>query len=215
MFDSLKNLFQNRRTVRYASPDAIPDSDVTKLIDIARLSPSADKLYAYKIYVLTNSSEGFSKKRELVEFARCGSDQPGDPWTSREINLSLLSGVVFYFTVTGKPVADLPSTVKSHTTSKLRTYSIVDATINATMIMMAAESMGYKTAFSSFISDTPESRQILTGGTTEEIVLAMAVSQPRPVPPVTILPIKFKTYRPYIITNKSRNITSVAPIKVI
>jgi nitroreductase len=216
MLDSLKNLFQNRRTVRFASEKSIPDQDIEKLIYVAKLAPSADKLYAYKIYVLTNSLEGFSKKRQMIEFARCGPDVPGDPWTGREINLSLISGVVFYFTVTGVPVVLPESTVKSHQTTKLRTYSIIDASINATMIMMAAESMGYKTAFISFITDSTESRKVLTGGTSEEIILALAVSQPRSVPDIIkVLNVNYKNQRPFVITNKGRDKSLEAPITVI
>jgi hypothetical protein len=99
MFDQLKNLFQNRKTARYVSTDAILDEDIQKLISISKLSPSADKLYAYNVYALTNSPEGVAKKQELVEFARCGPDSPGDDWNGKEINDSLLSGLVFYFTI--------------------------------------------------------------------------------------------------------------------
>lgn len=216
MFDQLKNLFQNRRTARYVSRDDIPDEDIQKLISISKISPSADKLYAYKVYALTNSPEGVTKKQALVEFARCGNDILGDEWDGHEINNSLLSGLVFYFTITNKP-APTPNSYHHLSLEKLRKYSTIDASINATMIMIAAESMGYQTAFSAFISDVAESRKILTGNTTEEIILAMSVANPRhpTIPTLAVQVVDFKGHRPFVITNKHASVDHTANVIVV
>lgn len=199
MFDNLKLLFENRRTNRFASPLSIPDEDLQRLISVSQLAPSNDKTYSYKVYALTNSPEGFSKKRKLIEYARCGSDKPGDPWNDREINLSLLSGIVFYFT--------MPLELKDPRLNRRR-YGVIDATVNATMLMMAAESMGYHTSFAASIFDYPEARTLLTGSDQEEILLAVTVSQPRTgdtVDPRSLTFFKrvnFKTFKPFIVINK-------------
>jgi len=216
MFDQLKNLFQNRRTARYVSRDDIPDEDIQKLISISKISPSADKLYAYKVYALTNSPEGVTKKQALVEFARCGADSPGDEWSGHEINDSLLSGLVFYFTITNSP-SNTPSSHHHLSPTKLKRYSTIDASINATMIMMAAESMGYRTAFSAFISDKEASRKILTGGADEEIILAMSVATPNKiaVPNRTMLLVNFKNQKPHVIAGKHNLVNTTANIIVV
>lgn len=218
MFDQLKNLFQNRRTARYVSYSAVSDDDTRQLIEISKMSPSTDKLYAYNVYALTNSEEGIAKKQELVEFARCGPDSPGDSWEGKEINDSLLSGLVFYFTVTD-PSIDTKNYHKSYlhrSPYKLKKYATIDASINATMIMMAAESMGYQTAFSAFISDCEASRKILTGDTTEEIILAMSVANPRQLTvPMSVITTEFKNQRPFVIRNKHAAIDTTANIIVV
>jgi nitroreductase len=210
MFDQLKNLFQNRRTVRYASSADIPEDDIKKLIDVTQLAPSSDKAFCYKVYALTNSPEAIERKTGLVEFARCGIDMPGDTFHNREINLSLLSGLVFYFTI---PEVRLDIRPKS------KNYAIIDATINATMIMMTAEAMGYKTAFSAVITDRPDSRKILTGGTEEEIILAVSVSVPRdyeiPESMKDKTPVRFKGQIPYIKSNKHLSIKKTASVTII
>lgn len=218
MFNQLKTLFQNRRTARYVSYTAVSDDDIQRLIDISKMSPSTDKLYAYNVYALTNSKEGIAKKQELIEFARCGPDSPGDSWEGKEINDSLLSGLVFYFTITD-PSIDTKNYHKSYlhrSPAKLKKYATIDASINATMTMMAAESMGYQTAFSAFISDCEASRKILTGDTTEEIILAMSVANPRQLAvPISVVPTDFKNQRPFVIRGKHDTVYATANVIVV
>lgn len=210
MFEQLKSLFSNRRTTRLVSNTDIPQEDLDKIMSAIELAPSFNKDFAYKVYVLTNSPEGISKKQRLVEYARCGVDKPGDPWDLKEINLSILGGALFVFTYKAKRYQ-----VGISDPFKVNASAAVDATICATMTLLSAESLGYSTAFTISIWDTPESREILTTDTEENILLAVSVSNKIPQPADDFYRVDYRGQRPYIVPTKHHDSTNRPNITVV
>ena len=210
MFEQLKTLFANRRTTRLVSSTDIPQADIDKIMSAMEFAPSFNKDFAYKVYALTNSPEGILKKEQLVEYARCGVDKPGDPWELKEINLSILGGLLLVFTYKAQRYQ-----VGISDPFKTNASSAVDATICATMSMLAAESLGYSTAFSISIWDTPESRSILTTDTEENILLAVSVSNKIAQPTDDFYRVDYKNQRPYIVTTKHRDVTKTPKVVIV
>ncbi len=149
LYDDLIQILKNRRTARLVSQNDIPADDVKKIIDAGNLAPSVDKRYHYRVYALTNSDEGKSKKLELVKYFRCNGLLPTDPYDTEELLQPILSGLTLLYTV-----------ALSHT-DPLSGSASRDAMINATFSMIAAETLGYKTGFFTIISDRVASKNIL------------------------------------------------------
>jgi hypothetical protein len=165
LYDDFIKILQNRRTARLVSQDDIPPEDIQKIINAGKFAPSADKRYNYKVYALSNSDEGKSKKLELIKYFRCGKTLPNDPYDDKELIQPILSGLTLLYTVT------LPGN------NTLSGSAGRDAMINASFSMIAAELLGYKTAFLGIISDRVAARKILNfEGDDEYAILAVTCS---------------------------------------
>jgi nitroreductase len=177
MYDQLKTLVEKRKTPRLVETDDISEENIQKILDIAKLAPSLDQNYGYKIHALTNSTAGIEKKEALLKYYRCMNGdgthpQVTDPFSDREMIQPILSGLSLVFVVTPKRAVTMK-------TSDMATLicCIRDAMISATYAMMAAESLGFKAGMfgnvdhngleynpsaPALFSDAPGARIILT-----------------------------------------------------
>jgi nitroreductase len=171
IYYQLLNLFKNRRTVRLASETGISDDYLNKILAAAKTAPSFDKLYPYKIYVLTNSVEGRLKKERLLEYFRCGSDRPLTGWKNKEILQPILSGLVLVYTYQYS-VSRTPDPIQPATTG----LGAIDAIMSATMALMAAESLELKTGFFACVKDRKTIMLELTENPEEHFVCAVTIA---------------------------------------
>jgi nitroreductase len=145
IYNDLKSLLQNRRTARLTDTADISSDYINKILDIVNLAPSSDKLFPYKVYALTNSPEGRSKKEQLVNFFRCGGpdvtlQKSTDPFADSEMVQPILSGFVLVFVCFPKKL-DFSLDGKN-----LMMYKAMkDIAIAGTYAMLAGESLGLKT----------------------------------------------------------------------
>ena len=171
IYNQIFDLFKNRRTVRFASETDIPQEKLNKILEAAKTAPSFDKLYPYKIHVLTNSAEGRLKKERLLEYFRCGDNRPFTTWEDREILQPILSGVVLVYTW-WPSVSRTPDPLQPPTTG----FGAMDAIMGATMALIAAESLGLKTAFFACPKDKVQASLDITGNSTEQIVAVVTIA---------------------------------------
>lgn len=170
MYAQLLNLFKNRRTVRLASETDISQDNLNKILEAAKTAPSFDKLYPYKIYVLTNSIEGRLKKERLLEYYRCGVDRPFTSWDNKEILQPILSGVVLVYTW-WPSVGITPDPLQPGSG-----HGATDAIMGATMSLMAAESLGLATSFLVCVKDKPKAVFHITGNRKEQLVAIVTIA---------------------------------------
>jgi hypothetical protein len=171
IYNTILELFKNRRTVRLASETDISEDNLIKILDAAKTAPSFDKLYPYKIYVLTNSAEGRLKKEQLLEYFRCGTDRPFTSWSNKEMLQPILSGIVLVYTYwVAPPITPDPLTPLTNS------YGAIDAIMGATMTLLAAESLGLATSFLVCAKEKIQASIDITGNPDERMVAIVTIS---------------------------------------
>jgi nitroreductase len=210
MYNELKTLLENRRTPRYVDRDDIPEDDINKILDAAKLAPSFDKVYPYEIYVLTNSQAGINKKEELVERYICRPDDysaspnVGTSWNNREIVQPILSGVSLVYIA----ITTLSPTME---TGEFELYltSQRDAMVSATYAMLAAESLGYCAGmFSAIVWPGESARLLFTDTEKARVVTTVTVANkviPASDPLYSRQFIDYKDQKPYVYHSKHRD----------
>jgi hypothetical protein len=163
-YDELMKILTTRRTARLVSKNSIPEEDILKIIDAGKLAPSADKLFNYKVYALTNSESGKLAKIRLMHHFRCGGSTPEDPLGGGEVIQPIMSGLTLIYSITV-----LPTDPQASPASR-------DAMINATFSMLAAETLGYKTAFFGIIPDKQGAMKVINPEKTINEYMLMAVT---------------------------------------
>lgn len=155
---TINKLIKSRHTTRLMK-NSIDENDVQTILDSARRAPSKNKIYGYKVFVLTESSLGKQLKSELCDnITTCeGNDgqtvyllQTKAPLVllyvtnpapeHQMVNVKESSGTEVYDRVYSevKNEADRYVMVKG---------SVRDAMISATYAQLTAEDLGYGTAF--------------------------------------------------------------------
>ena len=218
MYNTLKTLFENRRTPRYVDQNDISEDDINKILDAAKLAPSFDKVYPYQIYVLTNSQAGINKKEELIERYVCRNKDgthanPGDPWNNREIVQPILSGLALVYVAIPKG-----STTSNSGPDELEFIAQRDAMISATYAMLAAESLGYRAGmFSGIYWPIKSAKLLFTDAEQAKVVTTVTVAnRDMPIASPNFLRhyIDYKSQRPYVLHLKHRD-KSVLPNLII
>ena len=219
MYNELKTLLENRRTPRYVDRDDIPEDDINKILDAAKLAPSFDKVYPYEIYVLTNSQAGINKKEELVERYICrhqDGTQPavGTPWNDREIVQPILSGVSLVYVAI--PVASKTTAAGPF---ELAFAAQRDAMVSATYAMLAAESLGYRAGmFSGIVWPGESARLLFTDAEQARVVTTVTISNrviPTSDPSHDRQYIDYKNQRPYVYHAKHTDKVSLPNIMIL
>ena len=144
MYDQLRTLVEKRKTPRLVETNDISEENIQKILNIAKLAPSLDQNYGYKIHALTNSTAGIEKKEALLKYCRCMNgdgthSKVTDSFNDREMVQPILSGLSLVYVVTPKRTV----TMRTDTIGTL-ICCIRDAMVSATYAMMAAESLGFK-----------------------------------------------------------------------
>ena len=219
MYNELKTLLENRRTPRYVDRDDIPQDDIDKILDAAKLAPSFDKVYPYEIYVLTNSQAGINKKEKLVERYICrhqDGTQPavGTPWNDREIVQPILSGVSLVYVAI--PVASETTAAGAF---EVAFTAQRDAMVSATYAMLAAQSLGYQAGMFSGVVWPGESARLLFTDVEQARVVTTVTVANRVIPTSDPLYdkqfIDYKDQRPFVYHSKHKDKVSLPNIMIL
>ena len=136
------DIFQKRRSVRNFKPDAIPDSDIVKIIDAARTAPTSGNQQPWKFLVVRDKNlinkmkEGCIKER-MVKYEKYKS---GDE-TKKQFQERVISGLSGYFSA---PVYII---VLTDNNSSYPDYNHWDGPLAGGYLMLAARALGYGTVF--------------------------------------------------------------------
>jgi len=219
MYNTLKLLFESRRTPRYVDREDIPEDAINKILDAAKLAPSFDKIYPYEIFVLTNSQAGINKKEELVERYICRNEDftmsnVGDSWNDREIVQPILSGLALVYVA-------IPTS--SATTSagpyELDLQAHRDAMISATYAMLTAESLGYRAGMFSGITWPLQSAKLLfTDAEHARVVTTVTVANKDLAiidPTKAKQYINYKNQQPFVYHSKHKNKIALHKIHIL
>jgi nitroreductase len=142
--------FHQRRSVRKFRPDAVPEADIKKMIDAARLAPTSGNQQPWKFLVIRDRDRINRMKEACVQKALRQFDSGSDKKTSRE---QFESGVRNQYS--GYFSAPVYIVVLTDDHSRYPDYNHWDGPMAAGYLMLAARALGYGTVF---ITDSiPES----------------------------------------------------------
>lgn len=145
---SIHDLMKSRYTVRTFKPQDLKKGHLDQILGAGLLAPSKNKIFPYRIIVLTNSRKGKRLKRELwSKHTICYHCSEAGDKIEQRINSILTAPVNLVFFLDPKPEA----IEKEEDLSKIRNRLIFraarDAMISAAAMMLQAEQLGYGTAF--------------------------------------------------------------------
>ncbi|UCD95204.1 MAG: nitroreductase family protein, partial [Candidatus Zixiibacteriota bacterium] len=148
----LFNILKNRRTVRKFKATPIPDAHIKRILDAARLAPTAGNQQPWKFLVIRDRDRLGKLKKEAMawqieEYKRSRKPDKPEFESVREsirnaVNNALSAPV--YIAVLVDSEAEYPD------------YAIYDGTLAAENLFIAARSLGYGTGF--FTSFFPEDK---------------------------------------------------------
>jgi len=137
------NVIYNRRSVRKFKTDAIPEADIRKIIDAARMSPTSGNQQPWKFLVIrdkkliTQMMEACIKESLTRYDANPNANETRDQFKDR-ISRTLASG---YFS------APVFIVVLTDNNSTYPDYNHWDGPLAAGYLMLAARALGYGTVF--------------------------------------------------------------------
>jgi nitroreductase len=135
-------VFQQRRSVRKFRPDAVPEADIKKMIDDARLAPTSGNQQPWKFLVIRDRDKINRMKEACVQKALKQFDSDSDKKTSREqFENSVRNQFGGYFSAPAYIV------VLTDNHSQYPDYNHWDGPLAAGYLMLAARAMGYGTVF--------------------------------------------------------------------
>jgi nitroreductase len=150
------DVFHVRRSVRNFKPDAVPDADITRILDAARTAPCSGNQQPWKFLVVRDRGRINEMMEVCVKRAMDRFESRGDKATTREqYEAEARAMYRGYFS------APVYIVVLTDNNSMYPGYNHWDGPMAAGYLMLAARALGYGTVF---ITDSvPESvtRQVL------------------------------------------------------
>ena len=135
-------VFQQRRSVRKFRPDAVPEADIKKMIDAARLAPTSGNQQPWKFLVIRDRDKINRMKEACVQKTLRQFDSGSDKKTSREqFESSVRNQFSGYFS------APVYIVVLTDNRSPYPDYCHWDGPMAAGYLMLAARALGYGTVF--------------------------------------------------------------------
>jgi len=135
-------VFQQRRSVRKFRPDAVPEADIKKMIDAARLAPTSGNQQPWRFLVIRDRDKINRMKEACVQKALRQFDSGSDKKTSREqFESSVRNQFSGYFS------APVYIVVLTDNRSPYPDYCHWDGPMAAGYLMLAARALGYGTVF--------------------------------------------------------------------
>jgi nitroreductase len=133
-------VIQNRRSVRKFKPDSIPEKDIIKIIDAARMAPTSGNQQPWKFLVIRDSSKIKQMKDSCISksLARCNNKDP------EKLKQFKLRTIQHYTDYCSAPVFIIVSTDNN---SQYPNYNHWDGPLAAGYLMLAARALGYGTVF--------------------------------------------------------------------
>ena len=135
--------FKNRRSVRRFKPDAVPEADLRRILDAARMAPTSGNQQPWKFLIVRNPAKIAALKAACIERAlgQVNSDQT----LSEEQKKSREARVRTSFE--GYLSAPVHIVVLTDNQSAYPDYNHWDGPMAAGYLMLAARALGYGTVF--------------------------------------------------------------------
>jgi nitroreductase len=138
IFDVVKT----RRSVRKFKPDAVPEADITRILDAARQAPTSGNQQPWKFLVIRDRAKIDQMKEVCVQRALDYYDKRTDNITTREESeKSARNNYSNYFS------APVYIVVLTDNQSQYSDYNHWDGPLAAGYLMLAARALGYGTVF--------------------------------------------------------------------
>jgi nitroreductase len=136
------DVFKTRRSVRAFTSDSIPEVDILKIIDAARMAPTSGNQQPWKFLVIRDKNKINQMKEKCVErsLARYDSNNP-KKITKEEYAKMVRTRLGNYFSATVYIV------VLTDNKSLYPDYNHWDGPMAAGYLMLAARALGYGTVF--------------------------------------------------------------------
>jgi len=137
------NVIQNRRSVRKFKPDSIPDKDIIRIIDAARMAPTSGNQQPWKFMVIKDRNKIDQMKEACIKVYSDMFDQNNNINETKEQYTEKISNRLTegYFS------APVFIVVLTDNNSLYPTYNHWDGPLAAGYLMLAARSLGYGTVF--------------------------------------------------------------------
>lgn len=151
--DALSNAFDvihSRRSVRKYKITPIPDGDIMKILDAARMAPTAGNQQPWKFLVIRDKAKIEELKDACIRMSVEGFKARGNP-TDDEIEATRERAVTYYTNILAAPVYIV---ILTDNQSKYPTYNHHDGPLAAGYLMLAARALGYGTVY--FTDSIPE-----------------------------------------------------------
>jgi nitroreductase len=133
-------VFKHRRSVRKYRPDAVPEKDIVKIIDAARLAPTSGNQQPWKFLVVRDKDKIARMKEACVKEALARFDQHETKTESREqFENKYRNRLDGYFS------APVYIVVLTDNQSQYPDYNHWDGPLAAGYLMLAARALGYGT----------------------------------------------------------------------
>ena len=148
--DAIFENIKTRRSVRKFKPTPVPDKDIRKIIDAARMAPTSGNQQPWKFLVLREKSSIAALKDATIENALEYYESNPDVAESEEAFRKRVESMAdAYFS------APVYIVVLTDNNSKYASYNDKDGPLAAGFLLLAARALGYGTVF---ITDSiPES----------------------------------------------------------
>ena len=135
-------VFKKRRSVRKFKPDAVPEADITRILDAARLAPTSGNQQPWKFLVIRDQAKIAQMKEACVQRALAYFDQRTDNMATREdCEKTARTNFGNYFS------APVYIVVLTDNDSQYASYNHWDGPLAAGYLMLAARALGYGTVF--------------------------------------------------------------------
>jgi len=189
---SIYDLMKNRYTVRTFKSQNLEKGHLDQILGAGLLAPSKNKLYPYRVIVLTNTRKGRRLKKQLwSKYAICHHcSETGEPIEQR-INSILTAPVNILFFLDLKPEGYEKNRPLSEIKDRLILRATRDAMIVVTAMMLQAEQLGYGTAFTGVHQDMHKFKKLLE--TPEESRFLVTLSLGYKEVPAKTIPKNYKS----------------------
>ena len=189
--DSILKLMQNRYTVRTFRSQNLKKGDLDKILNVGILAPSKNKLFPYRIVVLTNSWKGKKLKRKLwSQYTLCYHCNEKGEKLEQRINSVLTAPINIIFFLDLKPEDHEKSENPDEIKDILIFRATRDAMISATAMMLQAEQLGYGTAFTGVNSSMHKFKKQLKIPLTNRYLVTLSIGYKKD--PLKTIPKNYK-----------------------
>ena len=147
---SIFDVFKKRRSVRKFKADPIPKEHIEKILQAARMAPTAGNQQPWKFLVIEDRAKLDRLKEACVSNSLEGFKSRGNP-TQKQIDDRKTKSEEYYTNILSAPVYIV---VLTDTKSKYPGYNHHDGPLAAGYLMLAARALGYGTVY--FTDSIPE-----------------------------------------------------------
>ena len=148
---ALLDAFMTRRSVRHYTGEPVPDEHIMKILDCARMAPTAGNQQPWK-FIVTRDPQVISRLKETcISNSISGFKERGNP-TEAQLKERTEKIGEYYEKCFSSPVY---ITVLTDKKSRYPTYNHWDGPLAAANLMIAARALGYGTVF--YTDSVPDS----------------------------------------------------------